>query len=223
MYIEGTAYGYNNNGNDLYNMFGFSLLSPGLDDINNLSTLTGQNGSIVADKSYDYLPNSLPNNWVGEIDSNGGTIIFKCDNDKGRGVTCEGQSGNYRALHSSVLFGAVRNETARNELMKIYMDYLLGITPCVEEQSNSFNVNSLSFSPGFAKQSGRLSFILIRPAHVTIDFYTIAGRQICRFINAKLHEGSYQLNLQEMLSSGRYIVQFEADKEVVNKLINITR
>ena len=156
-------------------MFGCNFLSDGQDGYNSISTLTGQSCSIVAGKSYNYIHESYANHFVDEISSNGGTIIFKCDKDKGHGVTYEGPNGNYRAIHTSILFGGIRDESARDGLMKIYMDYLLGNTPCIEEQSRQFVVSNLSVSPSLLEQSDRLNFTLIRPAQVTIDFYNIAG------------------------------------------------
>lgn len=223
MYIEGTSFGYVNSSGELYAMFGCNFLSDGQDGFNSISTITGQSGSIVADKSYNYIQDAYANHFVDEISSNGGKIIFKRDNDKGHGVTYKGANGNYRAIHTSILFGGIRDESARDGLMKIYMDYLLGNTLCIEEQYKPFVVNNLSVSPSLLEQSDRLNFTLIRPARVTIDFYNIAGQHICRFINEKLHEGSHQLSLQRVLSSGRYILKFEADKEVVNKLIVLTK
>lgn len=96
------------------------------DDGGAISSVSGQSGSIVEGKSYNCLTSVAPNNYVDEISSNGATIIFKTNGGKGCGSTYEGPDDNYRALHTSFNFTLVRTEDKRNELMKIYMEYLLG-------------------------------------------------------------------------------------------------
>ncbi len=221
LYIEGTTYCYNNVGSDLFNMFGINYLGPGTDDTNNLSTLNGQNGSIVAGKNYDYLPNSLTNYWVSEFSSNGGEIFFKCDKDKGRGVTCEGDSGNYRSIHSSVLFGAIRDETKRNALMKIYMNYLQKITPIQNKQHIVFNDNRFLFSSWQGKRS--VLFKLTHPSRVKLDLYTITGRRIARIIDDKFCEGTHQIYVMTKLSNGMYVMKYETENYKKNNLIKITK
>ena len=95
-------------------------------DGDKISSLSGQNGSIVEGKSYNFIQNLSINTYMDEISSNGGTIIFQCNGNKGRAVTYEGQNNTYKVIYSTFVFGGVREESAKNELMKIYMDYLLG-------------------------------------------------------------------------------------------------
>ena len=96
------------------------------DDGDKISSLSGQNGSIVEGKSYSFIQNLSINTYMDEISSNGGTMIFQCNTNKGRAVTYEGQNNTYKVIFSTFVFGGIRTEQAKNELMKIYMDYLLG-------------------------------------------------------------------------------------------------
>ena len=103
-------------------MFGITYNADG----SSISSVSGQSGSIVEGKSYTMLAGVTPNNYIDEISSNGAKIIFQTNGGKGCGSTYEGPDGSYRTLHTSFNFNLVRTEAARDELMKIYMDYLIG-------------------------------------------------------------------------------------------------
>jgi hypothetical protein len=123
LYLEGTDFGYNYSTNKtIYDMFGITYSAVG----GAISSVSGQSGSIVEGKSYNILANATPNTYVDQISSNGAKIIFNTNGGNGCGSTYEGADGTYRSLHTSFLFTTVRTEDARNELMKIYMIYLLG-------------------------------------------------------------------------------------------------
>jgi hypothetical protein len=123
LYLEGTDFGYNYSTNKtIYDMFGITYSADG----GAISSVSGQSGSIVEGKSYNILANATPNTYVDQISSNGAKIIFNTNGGNGCGSTYEGADGTYRSLHTSFLFTTVRTEDARNELMKIYMIYLLG-------------------------------------------------------------------------------------------------
>ncbi len=224
LYVEGNDFGFNNSSSNLYKMFGCNFLGSG--DI--IDSLIGEDGSIVEGKSYTSIGGPSIgggiNCYIDDISADEGTLIFKCDRNKGHGVTYEGQNDSYRALHTSFCFNAVRGADARNELMKIYMDYLLPNSPIIEEQYQPFVINKIFTSSDV--RDGRLSFTLANSARIKIDFYNIAGRFMAQLINDEFNKGTYQINLDfkdsgKMLSSGRYILRFDANGEVVNQLINL--
>jgi hypothetical protein len=223
LYVEGTTFGYNNVGSDLYNMFGIKYSGPGTDDTNNLDSLFGQNGTFVDGKKYDYLANSLANHWVGEFGSEGGRIFFKCDKDKGRGITYEGPDKKYRAIHTSVLFGAIRDNEKRNELMEIYMEYLLGNTPFISEQYKSLSTDNFLLSHARWDQEGCISFILLKPSWVKISFYSVDGRLVRKVMDKKLNKGFHQYYYQAKMSSGRYIASIENENKRVLNIIKIIK
>lgn len=76
--------------------------------------------------NYSYLFQQAPDKYVDEIAANQGAIIFECQNNSGRAVIYDG-SNTYRAIHSTFIFGALRNDiNTKAELMGIYLNYLAG-------------------------------------------------------------------------------------------------
>ena len=194
-------------------------------DGDKISSLSGQNGSIVEGKSYNFIQNLSINTYMDEISADGGTMIFQCNANKGRAVSYEGTSNSYKVIYSTFVFGGIREESARNELMKIYMDYLVGTTPIVEEFDVPFTINNntISFS---LNQNNCLNFSLAHPARVTVDFYNISGQLVKQLINNSFNEGTHQVNLNSNfnnVSSGEYILNFKADEEVANQIIVISK
>lgn len=195
-------------------------------DGDKISSLSGQNGSIVEGKSYNFIQNLSINTYMDEISANGGTMIFQCNANKGRAVTYEGQNNTYKVIYSTFVFGGVREESAKNELMKIYMDYLLGTTPIVEEFDVPFTLTNNSTMSFSLNQNNCLNFSLTHPARVSVDFYNISGQLVKQLINNSFNEGTHQVNLNSNfnnVSSGEYILNFKADEEVANQIIVISK
>lgn len=128
LYIEGCDFGAYNSSSDLYQRFGCAYLNDGWPStIGNVSSLTGQSGTFVQGYNYDYLFQQDPDNFVDEITANGGTIIYASQDAVGRAIMYDGPGNNYRALHSTFIFGALQSGTnTKEELMQVYMNYLLG-------------------------------------------------------------------------------------------------
>ena len=127
LYIEGADFAASNNGTPLFEMFGCTYVDNGMPaDTGNVSSITGQFGSIVDGKTYSYLYKEPPDNFVDYISANGGTIIFKSQDSLGRAVMYSGPSNNYRTIHSSFVFSALRDGLhTKEQLMDIYLNYLL--------------------------------------------------------------------------------------------------
>lgn len=93
----------------------------------NISSVTGQTSTITQGLDYNYLHQRSPDNFVDQISADGGTIIYECQNPFGRAVIYEDATSGYRTIHSTFIFGALRDGTSvKQDLMAVYLDYLLG-------------------------------------------------------------------------------------------------
>lgn len=128
LYIEGCDFAAHNNGTAFFQRFGCAFVSNGNPaTTGNVSSVTGQAGSIVEGKGYSYLYQQPPDAYVDDIDASGGAVIFQCQANCGRAVSYAGPGGTYRAICSAFLFGGLREGTnTKTELLGIYLNYLNG-------------------------------------------------------------------------------------------------
>ncbi|MFH2001160.1 MAG: hypothetical protein ABIK28_15875, partial [Planctomycetota bacterium] len=131
IYVEGTDFGYFMKATAFYQKFGCTYVADG-GGTNNVQNLTGQTGTLMEGGHINYTyGTAYPDQYVDEISSNGGVILFKCQADKGRAVAFAGGAGTYRAIHSTFWLGAMKDTGASHtkaEIMQAYMNYLSGDT-----------------------------------------------------------------------------------------------
>jgi hypothetical protein len=227
LYIEGTDFGYSNNGTALYYRFGCTYLGDGNPmATGNVQNVAGQTGTFADGLTYDYLYQQVPDNYVDWIGSNNGTIYFTSQDSEGRAVNYSGPSGAYRAIHSAVILGAMSNGTTKstkNELMDMYVDYLTELIG-VEERERTV-VSNLTVYPNPAFGSVSLSFNLSHAGHVTASIYNVAGQRLHQLMDDNLAAGNHHLiwrgdnSSGNTLSSGTYILRIETEKETLNKAV----
>ncbi len=229
LYIEGPDFGYNNSSTQLYQKFGCTYAGDG-NASGNVQTVTGQTGTMTDGFSYDYLYGQGPDSYVDVIGENGGTLFFQDQNTRGRAIMYDGPSGEYRAIHSTFIFGALRNGTnTKNELMDAYIGYLFSGPVGVEEYEASRVVGNLSIFPNPAFERVKLTFSLSHPRQVCIKVYNSAGQLVRQLMDRNLTAGAHQLfwdgtdDSDRTLSSGCYVVRIDADGEVLSKMITLVK
>lgn len=211
-------------------MFGCTFIDHGTSSsFGNVISVEGQDGSIAQGANYDYLYQEGPDNFVDEIGENGGTMIFKSQESKGRAVCYSGLTDNYRAIHSAFIFGALRNGTnTKAELMTRYMEYFAELTG-IEEYGSEQERVSFSVFPNPAKTSANISFSLVRPGRVAAKIHNAAGQVVSKLAEGSFDAGAHDLvwNLTDSkgrgLPNGTYILSLETPEDVVSKPIVILR
>lgn len=128
MYIEGCDFGAYNSATELYQKFGCDYISDGNPPvIGNIENITGQNSTIAQGLDYSYLYQQGPDSYVDLISANSGTVIYESQDQSGRVVIYEDPITGYRTIHSTLIFGALRDGTdLKQDLMAVYLDYLKG-------------------------------------------------------------------------------------------------
>jgi len=229
LYIEGADFGYNNNSTQLYQKFGCTYAGDG-NASGNIQTVTGQIGTIADGLSYDYLYGQGPDSYVDYITENGGTLFFEDHTTRGRAIVYDGPSEEYRAIHSTFIFGALRDGTNhKNELMNVYAEYLSSGPVGIEEYEANDEVDNLSLYPNPARQTVNLRFSLPHPRRVTIKVYNSAGQLVRQLMDKRLTTGQHQLvwdgtdKSGRRLSSGCYVVRINADEKVLSRVITLVK
>ncbi len=203
-------------------MFGCSYLGDG-NATGNVMNVVGQTGSIAQGKNYDYLYQQGPDSYVDYIGSNGGTIIFRSQDNNGRAISYDGAGGNYRSIHSTSMFGALRNGSqTKEELMQTYMTYLLSYLSAEENKSEIISDLAVYPNPG---RVVNIRFSLVQPFHATIDVYNVAGQKVRSLLNAQMAPGSHNIVFNGLddngksLSSGTYILRIEHGETQISRVI----
>ena|GEM_PF-422677 len=230
VYIEGTDFGAYNAMEPLYGMFGCDFIDYGQPSfVGNVLSLEGQDGTIAEGMSYAYLYQQGPDNYVDEIGANSGTLFVKSQDGKGRGVCYGGPLDNYRAIHSTVIFGALTNgANTKADLMAIYMNYMLQLTG-VNEYSAQQTRNAFSVFPNPVATNTSISFSLLRPAHVVLSVYNTAGQLVTRVADQEIGTGDHVLVWHAIdsngrrLSNGTYLLTMKVDGDVLSRPIVILR
>ncbi len=229
LYIEGTDFGAENHNEQLFPMFGCTFMDRGSTSLlGNVISVIGQDGSFAADMYYGYLYQRGPDSFVDEIEENGGTLFFKSQDSKGRAVYYGGPSNNYRAIHSTVIFGALRNGgNTKDDLMDIYMDYLIELTG-VEELIDVY-IQDIQLAPNPTSGPMSLRFTLTQPGYVSIRVYNAVGQLITELVDKELTQGSHDLiwdgkdGAGRTLSSGSYIFRINVDGSVLTKAVVVVK
>lgn len=225
LYIEGGDFGYSNSTTQLYAMFGCTYQGDGSDSATgNVNTLTGQSGSIANGKTYNYLYQRSPDNYIDYVGANGGVLFFKSQDNLGRAVSYGGTGNTYRAIHSAFVFGALRNgANTKNQLMTTYMQYLLRTN--IEEASADGLVSGCSVMPNPCRGKTTIDFVLSRPSYVTATIYNISGQVVRNLTSRRLTNGRHRItwggadNSGRALSDGSYFLTLKADGKVVTRTI----
>jgi hypothetical protein len=211
-------------------MFGCTFVDHGISSsFGNVISVEGQDGSIAQGTEYDYLYQEGPDNYVDEIGENGGTIIFKSQDSKGRAVCYSGLTEDYRAIHSTFIFGALMNGAdTKLALMNRYMNYLIELTGIEEHVAEQEKI-AFSIFPNPAKYSANINFSIAGAAWVEANVYNAAGQLVYMLAQARFDAGAHTLvwditdSKGRELPNGSYILALNIDDDVVSKPIVILR
>ncbi len=191
--------------------------------------LYGEDNTFIEGTFYSYLYQEGPDSYVDSIAENGGTIFFKSQDYQGRAISHEGPSNEHRLIHSTIIFGALRDSIhSKNELMQAYMDYLtanLGIEEWVENSTPN-----LSVSPNPFRHTTDIRYEITDNSRIELKIYDTAG-QLVKNLSARSsaigHQSSVTWdgtdNSGRRLSSGSYILRIETNEGVIDKLIVLVR
>lgn len=188
----------------------------------NVSHVTGQSGSFTAGMGFDFPYQQPCDNYIDQIGSSGGTLLFRSQDNQGRVVCYSGPSGTYRSIHATCVFGALHNGAqTKAQLMIEYMNYLTELMG-VEEMHDAA-VASISLSPNPAYRDVSVHFTLSQSADVTLQIYNSAGQSVRVLTDGHVTAGAHAItwdrkdNTGKMVSSGTYIFTIRINEQMVSK------
>ncbi len=228
LYIENPDLGFAHGGTQLYQMLGATYLGDGNPyTTGNVQSVTGQPGTFVAGMNYNYMYQQVPDNYVDFIGSNGGTILFRSQDNNGRVICYGGPYNTYRSIYSTFNLGALRNGTyTKLQLVQKYMEYLLqiGIT-----ESSEKALSNLTLTPNPTSHDVRCNLTLTSSQHLKINIYDAAGRIIKTIADGILDSGNYNFvwdskdNNGKRVGSGNYFFVIERENQTITRTLTILR
>ncbi len=229
LYVENPELGYAHSGTTLYQMLGATYLGDGnYYTTGNVNTLTGQTGTFTVAMGFNYMYQLEPDNYVDYIGSNGGTLLFKSQDDQGRVICYSGAGNNYRSIYATCNFGALRNSTSSKlQLMTRYMQYFLETT--VAEESGSAALSGFALFPNPVSDNASCQFTLETPAHVTVSIYNVAGQIVRDLTDDNLPAGVHTIKWNgrddhgAAVGSGSYCLKITVGSAVQTRTIVLVR
>jgi len=229
LYIENGDLGYYHSSTTLYQMLGCTYVGDGYpSSTGNVSHLTGQGGSFVAGMEYDFPYQQPCDNYIDQISANGGTLLFRSQDNHGRVVAYTGSGSDYRSIHASYVFGAQPNGShTKDQLMALYMNFLtqtIGI-----EEMNEVAIHSVSLAPNPARHEVNIRFTLNHSMDVSVQVYNIAGQNLRTLIDEHLNAGMHTISWDghddngSALSSGTYIIRVCTDDIVISRTVVLVK
>lgn len=122
IYIEGVDVGWSHRDTEFFGMFGAELVHHASGEV---WELHGQSNMWTSQFRFVYDGGSDSHVRIDELGSNGGELLFACEQNKGR-IIANAQN-NYRTICSSILLGAIHDgdgDLTKANLMRQYLDFL---------------------------------------------------------------------------------------------------
>ena len=232
LYIEGVDFGADNYNSQLYSYFGCSFLGTGNSSFyGNVSLVEGQPATIAEGKNYNYLYQEPPDHYVDEIDADEGTILFRDQTGIGRAISYSGPGNSYRVIHSTFLFGALRDSiNTRTELMANYMQYLTQFTGIQDDfQPKPVNPNRLRNNPNPFSSVTKIYWNITSSCQVELKIFDCSGSLVKGIFYGKKDFGSYELtwdgkdNFGGNVKPGTYFIQLKTGSFSFTKAIVKTK
>lgn len=178
MYIESVNLGIDHLGSGLLQHLGIKFFADG--GSYEVDQLVAQYATFMDNLNFSYTGGTDPHFSVDRLVANQATCLFKSEDGSGRMFAYD--AGNYRAISSSVVFGAIKNGDSLD--IKAYMmaemiNFLLGVTTItsVDESVNQEDMSVVNYPNPFTEAT-HVEFSLVVPAKVSFDVYDEMGRLI---------------------------------------------
>ncbi len=180
--------------------------------------MAGVTGTMLDGIACDYIHDTGPDSYVDEISADEGTLLMRSQDGKGRAVCWEGAGGTYRALHSSVIFGALRDGTStKRELMETYMGYLTGSTG-VGESSGGLTPAGLALEYANPARGTVELTATVPGGEADISVYDLTGRLVGTIHGGQLRPGTHRFSWDgradtgTRLPGGTYVVRLGTEQ-----------
>lgn len=208
-------------------MFGTTFHDPGA-PVGNVSSVTGQSGSLVDGMFYSYLYENNPDRFVDKLTPNGGSLLFESQDSSGRTLLYSGPADTYRAINSSIIFGGLRDSThTKLELMNMYLDYLLSTTGTQEYGTSTAPLFYITPNP-FSRHTSFV-FTLKQSEPVDIAVYNTAGQKVNQLVKGMFLPGTHTVSWDgrdhkgRLLGSGTYVARVTLNRTTFSHTIALLK
>ncbi|MBD3170105.1 MAG: T9SS type A sorting domain-containing protein [candidate division Zixibacteria bacterium] len=124
LYIESANVGYSHRTTTFFTYLGATWISIGANS--GIEQMLGVDGSFTAPNEFGFPTGTDADYKIDELSANGGTLLFECEDNKGRVIMNDGD--NYRTICSSPAFGSFVDQegsSTRASVMHRYLNFML--------------------------------------------------------------------------------------------------
>jgi hypothetical protein len=170
VYIEGSNVGYDHHTTAFFAHLGAGFANIGGSNL--ISRIEGVQGTFAAPNEFPF-PDGDPDYNVDELLAGQGTSFLTCQNNRVRAVFYD--SGNYRAICSSIILGVLADDDFTNtkaSLMARYLGYLTGSTDpdiCVSNEEFDFGIQYVNYDRTIPLEIQNLGFADLNISSIAIN------------------------------------------------------
>jgi hypothetical protein len=140
--------------------------------VGNVERVIGQEGTFAQGRRASYLYREWPDNYVDELEADGGTVFLRDQSGVGRALHFEGN--RFRTIVSSVSFSAM-GERYRDSLMATYVRYLTAGAGLEDGNRVAPRSRGLTVAPNIVRVGQTVTINADNGAN-RIDIFDKAGR-----------------------------------------------
>ena len=157
-----------------------------------MDSISGETGNFLKDNHFNYAGGVDPHYSIDRMAPLPGTeVLFYSEEQVGRIFSFENDV--YRAISSTLVFGAMKNSDSLNikpYLISEYLNYLLDIQTITSLRENLSSLFTAAFPNPFSDQI-KISYELRQKSHIQIDIFDLNGRLIQHLLSGEQPAGSH--------------------------------
>jgi hypothetical protein len=191
LYIESVNLGFDHIGTSLLQHLGIKYSADG--ESSEIEQLLCQYNNFMDDMNFNYAGGIDAHFSVDHLVPNQSTYLYKSDDGFGRMFAMA--NDNYRAISSSVVFGAIKNADSLNTkpyFMAEMINFLLGVTTITSVSELVVNepVSVVNYPNPFTEVTN-ISFTLQESSKVQLDIFNQMGQLIYTIADENMTAGNH--------------------------------
>jgi len=228
LYIESVNLGFDHIGTSLLQHLGIKYSADG--ESSEIEQLLCQYNNFMDDMNFNYAGGIDAHFSVDRIVPSQASYLYKSDDGFGRMFAIE--TDNYRAISSSVVFGAIKNTDSLNTkpyFMAEMINFLLGVSTITEVSEIVDNENvSITNYPNPFTEVTNIGFTLQESAKVQLDIFNQMGQLVYTISDENMaagkHEKSWNATNQQgaRVNRGIYLYKLTIGSQVNSGKILLT-
>jgi hypothetical protein len=192
IYFESVDIGNNYTGTEFFEHFGITYIDDGGEQ--EVTKVKGNQGYLTAGMKIEYSGGYDPHFSVDRLGADEATLLFSSEDGFGRMFLYE--NGNYKAISSSIILGAMTNSDTINMkpfLVSEMVNYFMDFDPSTSLTENVKDLLLWKNYPNPFSRETTIAYTIQESGSVEIGVYSADGRLIRQLVSEDLTPGNYSV------------------------------